>query len=37
MVKNGGNHGTRIRDFSEEDKEKIYSALEEWLNLKIER
>ena len=37
MVKEGGNHSTRIRDFSEEDKEKIYSTLEEWLNLKIER
>ena len=37
MVKKGGNHSTRIKSFKEEQKEKIYSTLEEWLNLKIER
>jgi hypothetical protein len=37
MVKKGGNHKTRIKSFSVEDKELIYCKLEEWLGIKIER
>lgn len=37
MVKKGGNHRTRIKSFEGEEKEKIYSTLEKWLELKIER
>jgi len=37
MVKKKGNHGTRIYHFEGEEKEKIYSTLEDWLNLKIQR
>ncbi len=37
MVKSGGSHRTRIKDFSKEDKEKIYSTLEKWLDVKIAR
>ena len=37
MVLKGANHGTRIRHFKGEQKEKIYSALEEWLDLKIDK
>lgn len=37
MVHPGGSHRTRIRSFSAEDKELIYSTLEKWLELKIER
>ncbi len=37
MVHPGGSHRTRIRHFSNEDKEIIYSKLEEWLGVKIER
>lgn len=37
MVKKGGSHGTRISSFDGEQKEKIYSTLENWLALKIKR
>ncbi len=37
MVLENGSHATRIRHFSNEDKEKIFSALETWLDVKIER
>lgn len=37
MVKKGGSHGTRISSFDGEQKEKIYSTLETWLELKIKR
>jgi hypothetical protein len=37
MVKEVGNHRTRINSFEEEEKEKIYSTLENWLDVKIER
>jgi hypothetical protein len=35
MVKKGGAHRTRIKDFSDEEKEIIYSTLEEWLDIQI--
>lgn len=31
MVLQGGDHGTRIKDFSDEDQQKIYTKLESWL------
>ncbi|WP_196893071.1 S28 family serine protease [Aureivirga marina] len=31
MVLKGAHHGTRIKDFSEKDKQKIYAKLQEWL------
>jgi transposase len=31
MVLDGGDHGTRIKDFSKEDQKKIYDKLQEWL------
>jgi len=37
MVKKGGSHGTRIGSFESEQKEKIYSTLENWLGIKIKR
>lgn len=37
MVLPNGSHGSRIRGFSKNDKEIIYSRLENWLNIKIER
>ena len=37
MVKRGGSHGTRISSFDGDQKEKIYSTLENWLGLKIKR
>ena len=37
MVCPGGSHRTRIRSFSGKDKELIYSKLEEWLGIKIQR
>jgi hypothetical protein len=37
MIKPKGSHSTRIRDFSDQDKETIYSKIENWLDLKIER
>jgi len=35
MVKSGGCHTTRIKDFIGDDKKKIYSALEQWLGINI--
>ncbi len=35
MVKKGGSHKTRIKNFSGKEKEKIYSTLENWLGIKI--
>jgi hypothetical protein len=37
MVKEGGSHRTRINSFSDVEKEKIYTTLEDWLDYKIER
>lgn len=37
MVHPNGSHRTRIRSFSDEDKELIYSKLEEWLCVEISR
>lgn len=37
MVKAAGSHATRIKHFNEQEKEKIYSALERWLDIKIKR
>ncbi len=37
MVKKGGSHGTRISSFTGDEKEKIYSTLENWLGIKINR
>jgi len=37
MVKEGGSHRTRINNFSDEEKEIIYSTLEDWLDYKIVR
>jgi len=37
MVKKGGSHRTRIRTFEGEELEKIYSTLENWLDIKIDR
>jgi hypothetical protein len=37
MVKKDGSHRTRINSFEGEEKEKIYSTLEEWLDVEIER
>ena len=37
MVLGRANHGTRIKHFEGEQKNKIYSALEEWLDLKIKK
>lgn len=36
MVLEGGHHGTRIKDFSEDDQQKIYDKLREWLGDKVE-
>ena len=35
MVKEGGNHRTRIKSFEGNEKEMIYSTLEKWLNEEI--
>ncbi len=35
MVKKGGAHGTNIRNFEGEEKELIYSTLENWLGIDI--
>jgi hypothetical protein len=35
MVKKGGSHKTRIKDFSREEKEIIYYTLENWLDIEI--
>lgn len=37
MVLPNGSHGSRIRGFSKKDRELIYSKLEDWLGLQIER
>lgn len=37
MVLPNGSHGSRIRGFSKKDKELIYSQLENWLGIQIER
>jgi hypothetical protein len=37
MVLPNGSHGSRIRGFSKKDKELIYSRLENWLGIQIER
>lgn len=37
MVKKGGAHGTNIRSFEGAEKELIYSTLENWLGLKVNR
>jgi len=37
IVLPGGSHRTRIRSFSTKDREFIYSKLEEWLGINIER
>ncbi|MCX6169187.1 MAG: S28 family serine protease [Ignavibacteriales bacterium] len=37
MVKKGGSHGTKIGSFEGEQKEKIYSTLENWLGIKINK
>lgn len=37
MVHPNGSHRTRIKTFSAEDQEIIYSKLEEWLDVNIER
>lgn len=37
MVLKDGHHGTRIKHFSDEDREKIYLRLEEWMGVEIER
>ncbi len=36
MVLKGGSHRTRIKDFSQEEKEIIFSTLEDWLDIEIE-
>ncbi len=33
IVKAGGAHGTRIRNLSDEQRELVYSKLEEWLDV----
>lgn len=37
MVKKAGSHATRIKHFNNEEKELIYSTLEKWLDIKINR
>ena len=37
MVLPGGSHRTRIRSFSKKDKDLIYSKLEQWLGINIEK
>lgn len=37
MVLPNGSHGSRIRGFSKKDKEIIYSRLENWLGIQIDR
>lgn len=37
MVKKDGSHRTRINSFAGDQKEQIYSTLEEWLDIKIDR
>lgn len=35
MVLEGGDHSTRIKDFSKEDQQKIYNKLQSWLGEKV--
>ncbi|MEM1319171.1 MAG: S28 family serine protease [Bacteroidota bacterium] len=35
MVKEGGSHSTRIKDFSKEEQQKIYDKLKKWLKVPI--
>ncbi len=37
MVKKGGPHGTNIKSFDGEEKELIYSTLEKWLGINIDK
>lgn len=37
MVLPNGSHGSRIKGFSKKDKELIYSRLEQWLDIQIDR
>ena len=37
MVKKGGSHATRIKNFDGKQKEQIYSTLERWLGIEIPR
>lgn len=37
MILPNGSHGSRIRGFSKKDRELIYSKLENWLGIQIER
>ena len=37
MTKKGGNHGTHILSFEGDDRERILTALESWLDVKINR
>jgi hypothetical protein len=37
MVKKGGSHGTRIKNFSDDEKKIIYDKLEEFLGVKVKR
>jgi hypothetical protein len=35
MVKQGGDHTTRIKDFSKAEKGQIYAKLQQWLKIKV--
>ncbi|TXD53288.1 S28 family serine protease [Polaribacter sp. IC063] len=35
MVLKGGDHGTRIKDFSKEEQQKIYNKLQSWLGKEV--
>jgi hypothetical protein len=37
MVKKGSDHTTRIKDFEGEEKDRILDALQEWLDVEVER
>ena len=37
IVVRNGYHGSRIKDFSPEQKDLFYSSLEKWLGLELER
>ncbi|MDZ7288672.1 MAG: S28 family serine protease [candidate division KSB1 bacterium] len=37
IVKKGGTHGTRIRNLPEEQRQLVYSTLENWLGIQLER
>ena len=36
MIKKGGNHGSRIKDLSPEQRRIVYSALGEWLGMTVQ-